>query len=138
MSERGLESLQVWRKAQNVAVLVCRDIVTGFPEDEKWSLSSQLRRSVQSIPANIAEGFGRYYFQEGIRYSYIARGSIDETYSHLNLAHRLGYIYKDQFESVKTQLQEVRKMLNGYIRFLKERKRGISEPGSGIGSEQSL
>ena len=138
MSERGLESLQVWRKAQNVAVLVCRDIVTGFPEDEKWSLSSQLRRSVQSIPANIAEGFGRYYFQEGIRYSYIARGSLDETYSHLNLAHRLGYINKDQFESVKTQLQEVRKMLNGYIRFLKESKRGISEPGSGIGSEQSL
>ena len=138
MSERGLESLQVWRKAQNVAVLVCRDIVTGFPEDEKWSLSSQLRRSVQSIPANIAEGFGRYYFQEGIRNSYIARGSLDETYSHLNLANRLGYINKDQFESVKTQLQEVRKMLNGYIRFLKESKRGISELGAGIGSEQSL
>ena len=101
MSERGLESLQVWRKAQNVAVLVCRDIVTGFPEDEKWSLSSQLRRSVQSIPANIAEGFGRYYFQEGVRYSYIARGSLDETYSHLNLAHRLGYINKDQFKVSK-------------------------------------
>ncbi len=71
-------------------------------------------------------------------YSYIARGSLDETYSHLNLTHRLGYISKDQFESVKIQLQEVRRMLTGYIRFLKESKRGISEPGSGIGLEQSL
>ncbi len=137
MTEKGLESLQVWQKTQYVAVLVCRDIVTSFPEDEKWSLSSQLRRSVQSIPANIAEGFGRYYFQEGVRYCYIARGSLDETYSHINMARSLGYISKDQFAGLKTQLQEVRRMLNGYIRFLKESKRGISEPGSGIGLEQN-
>lgn len=137
MTEKGLESLQVWQKACSIAVLVCRDIVTRFPDDEKWSLSSQMRRSVQSIPANIAEGFGRYYFQEGIRYSYIARGSLDETYSHLNLAHSPGYISAEQYAGVKTQLQEVRRMLNGYIRFLKESKRGINEPGSGLGLEQS-
>ena len=133
MTEKGLENLQIWQKAQRIAALICRHIVTSFPDDEKWSLSSQMRRSVQSIPANIAEGFGRYSFQEGIRYSYIARGSLDETYSHLNLAHSLGYINEDQYASVKTQLQEVRRMLNGYIRFLKESKRGKNEPGSGVG-----
>lgn len=116
MTEKGLESLQIWQKAQNVAVLVCIDIVTSFPEHEKWSLSTQMRRSVQSIPANIAEGFGRYYFQEGVGFSYIARGFLDETYSHLKLAFDLGYICDDQYTYVKTQLQEVRMMLNGYIR----------------------
>ncbi len=60
--------------------------------EEKWGLSQQIRRSAQSIPANIAEGYGRYYYQETIRFCYIARGSLEETLSHLVLAHELGYI----------------------------------------------
>ena len=72
--DKGLETLQVWQKEMAFAVNVCRQILPKLPTQEKWSLTDQLRRSVQSIPTNIAEGYGRYYYQESIRYCYIARG----------------------------------------------------------------
>ncbi len=72
---KGLEGLQVWQKALDFAVMICKNQLPSFPSEEKYALIDQLRRAVQSIPSNIAEGFGRYYFQEGIRFCYIARGS---------------------------------------------------------------
>jgi len=53
---------------------------------------------VQSIPANIAEGYGRYYYQDNVRFCYIARGSLEETLSHLVLAHELNYISTNTYE----------------------------------------
>jgi len=66
--DRGLETLQVWQRAMAFAVKVCRQVLPSLPSQEKWSLVNQLRRSVQSIPANIAEGYGRFYYQESIRF----------------------------------------------------------------------
>ncbi len=76
--EKGLETLQVWQKSLAFSVGVCKNILPLIPAQEKWSLIDQLRRSVQSIPANIAEGYGRFYFQEGVRFCYVARGSLEE------------------------------------------------------------
>lgn len=90
--DKGLETLQVWQKAIALAVQVCKQVLPLLPVQEKWSLADQLRRSVQSIPANIAEGYGRYYYQDSIRFCYIARGSLEETFSHLTLARELGYL----------------------------------------------
>ena len=56
VENQGLESLDVWEKSVDFAVDVCQIVIPLFPDEEKWALSSQLRRSVQSIPANIAEG----------------------------------------------------------------------------------
>ncbi len=81
-AEKGLESLQVWQKAMALAVAICKDFLPLIPSEEKYVLKDQLRRSIQSIPANIAEGFGRYYYQEGVRFCYIARGSLTESKSH--------------------------------------------------------
>lgn len=81
MSISGLEKLDVWRKAQSFAVHIHQEILPKLPKDEKWSLTQQIRRSSQSIPANIAEGHGRYYFQENVRFCYIARGSLEEVLS---------------------------------------------------------
>ena len=92
MNGKGLEGLRVWQKARGLTVLVCKELLLMFPVEEKFALSQQLRRSVQSIPANIAEAHGRYHYQDAIRFCYIARGSLDETLSHLILAHDLGYI----------------------------------------------
>jgi len=89
--DKGLETLQVWQKSLAFAVEVCKTILPQLPVQEKWSLADQLRRSVQSIPANIAEGYGRFYFQESVRFCYIARGSLEETFSHLTFAHNLSY-----------------------------------------------
>ncbi|HEY48076.1 MAG TPA: four helix bundle protein [Anaerolineae bacterium] len=130
MGTRGLDSLEVWQVARKLAVFVCSDVLPKLPPEEKWSLITQLRRSVQSIPANIAEGFGRYYFQEGVRFCYIARGSLDETYSQLCIARDLGYIDDEIFVQVIAKTNELRRLLNGYIAFLKRSKRGSDEPGA--------
>lgn len=128
--DKGLDSLNLWKMAVVFAVKVCEQILPLFPADEKWVLSIQLRRAVQSIPANIAEGFGRHYYQEGVRFCYIARGSLEETYSHLVLARQLGYLPEDYFKTLINEINTLRRMLSGYINFLKTSKRGATEPGS--------
>ena len=119
---QGLESLDVWQKSVDFAVAICQNVLPLFPDEEKWALSSQLRRSVQSAPANIAEGYGRYNFQESIRFCYIARGSMAETKTHLIIAHRLSYIDNDLTQIYLSQLNELGKMLHGYIAHLRKMK----------------
>jgi four helix bundle protein len=130
--DKGLETLQIWQRSLGFAKLVCIEILPLLPSQEKWALVEQLRRSVQSIPANIAEGYGRYYFQESVRFCYIARGSLEETFSQLALAYKLKYLPDDIYNSLIAEIQELRRVLNGYISFLKESKRGASEPGANL------
>ena len=72
MSISGLEKLDVWCKAHDMAVRIHKEIRPLLPPEEKYALSQQLRRASQSIPANIAEGHGRFYFQDNVRFCYIA------------------------------------------------------------------
>jgi len=123
-NKMGLESLDVWQKSMQFAVDVCRDLLRQFPVEEKFSLSQQMRRAVQSIPLNIAEGYGRFYYQEGIRFCYIARGSVEEVYSQLQLAYKLGYINEQIYNHYNVQIKEIRKQINGYISYLRRSKRG--------------
>lgn len=125
----GLDALVLWQKAIAFTTYICQQVIPAFPEQEKWALAAQIRRSAQSIPANIAEGHGRYYYQEGIRYCYIARGSLEETTSHLILAHNLGYIDPKSYQHLRDNIQELERLINGYISYLKQSKRGASEPG---------
>ncbi len=128
--EKGLETLQIWQRALDFATKVCREITPTFPKEEKWALINQTRRSAQSVPANIAEGYGRFYYQENVRFCYISRGSLEETFSHLTLAKRLGYLPDPIYNKINADIQELRRMLNGYIAFLKRSKRGANEPGA--------
>jgi len=124
---QGLETLQVWQRAVDFAVEICQDLVPCLPPDEKWALASQLRRAAQSIPANIAEGYGRYTYQGTIRFCYIARGSIAETKTHMIVAYRLGYIEESIHRRYLNQLDELAKMLHGYIGHLRKQKSHIKE-----------
>ena len=119
---QGLETLAVWQKAVDYAVDVCQNVIPHFPPEEKWALASQLRRSVQSIPANVAEGYGRYNFQETIHFCYIARGSMAETKTHLVIAYRMGYIDESIYQKYLEQLIELGKMTHGYITHLRNQK----------------
>jgi four helix bundle protein len=112
--------------------MVCKEILPQLPTDEKWALASQLRRSVQSVPANIAEGYGRFYFQEGVRFCYIARGSLEESFSHITLAHQLEYLSDAVYDPLTAEIRELRRMLNGYIAFLRTSKRGATEIGANL------
>jgi four helix bundle protein len=129
MKKRGLEGLTCWEESKELAVFVCKHVPPGFPLEEKWALASQLRRSIQSISANIAEAHGRYYYQEGVRFGYIARGSLDESYSHIRIAFELGYLNKEQFNGLCGRIRKIRKLLNGYVNYLKRSRRGENEPG---------
>jgi four helix bundle protein len=132
VDEKGLETLQVWQLAINFSTMICLEIIPGFPVQEKWALVDQLRRSAQSVPANIAEGYGRYYYQDSVRFCYIARGSLEEVFSHITLAHRLGYLKDETYSKLNDKVHDLRRMLNGYINFLKKSKRGANEPGANL------
>ena len=125
--KKGIETLEVWRRSMDFAVRVCKEALPLLPEEEKWALNSQIRRAVQSVPANIAEGYGRYSYQEGVRFGYIARGSLEEVYSQLTLAYELGYLDKDKYDTLIAELKNVSRLLNGYLTYLKKRKLEIHE-----------
>jgi four helix bundle protein len=127
---QGLETLEAWKRAKNFAVKVCKEVLPLLPIEEKWGLSQQIRKAVQSVPANIAEGHGRFYFQETIRFCYIARGSLSEAYTHLTLAFELGYIPQKAYIELRKQVEELIRIINGYIAYLKRAKIGANEPGA--------
>lgn len=130
MSLEGLERLDVWRKAKGFAVKVYSEGLLHLPPEEKWGMGQQLRRAVQSISANIAEGHGRYYYQENVRFCYIVRGSLEETISLLALAYELDYLPEGLFKSFVEESEDLSKLINGYIAYLKRTKQGAQEPGA--------
>ncbi len=123
MSEnKGLEQLMVWRRALDLGVIICREVIPCLPSVERYALCEQLRRSCQSVPANIAEAHGRYHYTDVIRFLYIARGSLDETLSHLTLAYELDYLVEDTYRKVYNMVKDTSRMLNGYIRYQAQRR----------------
>jgi four helix bundle protein len=128
MSVSGLEKLDVWRKARDFAVRIHKEVLPLLPIEEKWALNQQLRRSSQSIPANIAEGHGRFYFQDNVRFCYIARGSLEETLSHIVYAYKVNYLTEAIYKSLAVDGENLNRLINGYIGFLKKSKQGANEP----------
>ena len=93
----------------------------GYPADEKYGLSSQMRRASVSVPSNIAEGYGRKATKQYINHLYILYGSICEIETQLLLSRDLHYLKEDTFSEINSRLLEVERMLKGLINFL-ERK----------------
>lgn len=129
MSIQGLKRLQVWVRAKDFAVKVYKQVLSLLPPEEKWNLNQQIRRSSTSVSANIAEGYGRFYYQDNVRFCYNARGSLEETISHLVFCLEAGYIPESLYKELESEVEEIEKMLNGYIAFLKKSKQGENEPG---------
>ena len=130
MSVEGLKRLKIWVRSKDFAINIYRRVLLLLPAEEKWNLNQQLRRSSLSISANIAEGYGRFYYQENVRFCYVARGSLEETLSHLTFALEMNYISSELYSEFETEGEEIDKMLNGYIGFLKKSKQGANEPGA--------
>lgn len=129
MSVQGLKRLKVWVRAKDFAIKIYEQILPLLPPEEKWNLAQQLRRSSLSVSANIAEGYGRFYYQENVRFCYLARGSLEETLSHLVFAFETKQIPVALYQEFESEGEEIDKMLNGYIAFLKKSKQGANEPG---------
>ena len=110
--------LIVWQKAMELVVHVY-DKSQTFPKAETYGLTSQMRRSVCSVPANIAEGQGRRLHGEFLNFLGNARGSLWELDTQLEIAFRLNYLSSEEHVALVAQLSEVGKLLNGLIRSLK-------------------
>ena len=104
------KELKVWAEAHELTIAVYR-LTRGFPREEIYGLTSQVRRSAASIGANIAEGCGRRSDGELSRFLQIARGSASETEYHLLLAKDLGFLSADEYRSVESRTLEVQRML---------------------------
>jgi four helix bundle protein len=104
--------LIAWQKAMDLALQVS-GIAVGLPDRERFVLSEQLRRAVVSIPANIAEGQGRWSSREFVHHLSIAHGSLREVETHLLRASRLGYLNASGLESVLALASEVGRLING-------------------------
>jgi four helix bundle protein len=130
MSVEGLSRLKVWMRAKDFALLIYKKVRPSLPSEEKWNVGQQLRRASLSISANIAEGYGRFYYQENVRFCYTARGSLEEVPSHLTFAHEMRFVSDEFYKELASEGDEIDKMLNGYISFLKKSKQGSHEPGA--------
>jgi len=121
-SVQRFEDLIVWQKAHRL-MLDTYKFSELLPKEERYGRCHQVRRSVSSTPSNIAEGFGRYHFQENIQFSRQARGSLEETVNHIIAARDLNQAPEDICNGLLKQCDEVRILLNSYIKSLKESKR---------------
>jgi len=108
----GFRDLIVWQKAMLFAEHVYR-VQRRFPAEERYALCDQLRRAVVSIPSNIAEGRGRGTAKDFVNFLRMAKGSVNEVLTQLDLAVRFGYLAS--METLETEAEEILKMLNVMI-----------------------
>ncbi|MCA1785355.1 MAG: four helix bundle protein [Desulfobacteraceae bacterium] len=118
---KDFNKLKVWEKAHHFTLQVYK-ITKDFPSDERFGLTGQLRRSAASVPTNIAEGCGRDSERDLARFMSIAAGSASEVEYQLLLACDLNYIQYETYEELHQQINELKKMLNSFIKKLKAAK----------------
>lgn len=116
--------LVVWQKAMDLAVQ-CYSATQSFPTDERFGLTSQIRRSAAAIPANIAEGHGRETAGAFVQHLRIAQGSLKELETHLQLSRRLAFLDLSVCDSRLNECDEIGRMLRGLIRSLQKK---VGEP----------
>lgn len=123
MSEiKSYKDLLIWEKGIEIVALTYK-IVSSFPKDELYALSSQIKRSSISIPSNIAEGYGRQSTQNYIQFIKIARGSLCELETQLLVAKKLDFIQDEKlFSELTNQITEESKMINSFLNKLEKSK----------------
>ena len=127
MTVMNLDKLEVWVRAKDFAVAIYKEAVPHLPASERYNLVDQLKRAASGVPANIAEGHGRYHFLDNVRFCYIACGSLTEVQSHMALAYELGYLPDEIYKRMTVHAESIGKQLNNYISYLKRSKQGEKE-----------
>ncbi len=115
---RDFKTLIVWQKAHKLTLAVYA-ATKDFPREELYGLTSQTRRACVSIPANIAEGCGKSGDADFARFLQIAMGSASELEYHLLLAHDLEFLQDAVYQRLESDLVEIKRMLNAFIRKLR-------------------
>ena len=115
---RDHTKLRAFELADEVALLIYH-VTAGFPKEEQYGLTSQMRRAAVSVPSNIVEGCARDSQADYLRFLYIAFGSLRELHYQLSLSKRLGFFDSKQVPLVEKKVIETEKVLNGLIRSLR-------------------
>ena len=118
---KSYKDLIAWQKGIDLVTAVYK-ILEKFPKEEKFGLISQISRSCTSIPANIAEGWGRDSDQNFIYYLKIAKGSLYELETHLIISKNINYIAEKTLKDLQIKIEEISKIINGLIKSIQNQK----------------
>jgi len=122
-SYQTFEDLEVYQVARGFRKAMYR-VAKRLPSEEKFGLTSQIRRAAVSLTNNIAEGHGRFHFLEQIKFMLHSHGSLEELLDDLNVCQDEMYLPVEEIGSLREEGWRVHKLLNGYIRFLRKRASG--------------
>src|SRR5437660_182268 len=118
---RTFEDLDVYQEAREFRKKMYA-VTRRLPDFEKYDLGSQTRRAAVSLTNNIAEGHGRYHFADQVRFFLGSRGSLQELVDDLNVCADEKYLDTDAVEALKNEAQRCLGLINGYLRYLRDRK----------------
>ena len=117
----GFENLELWKKVREFKNEVSKE-ARKWPSEEKFKLTDQVIRSSRSINALLSEGHGRFTFADQLHFCIQARGSLSETVNHLIDAFDEKYISEGTLNYYKTKANEIERLLNGYITYLRGKR----------------
>lgn len=121
---KSFEDLDVWQICRELRVKLTT-IARDLPAEEKFRLTDQIIRAARSVTNNIAEGYGRYHFQENIQFCRQSRGSLYELIDHLTICVEENYLSSDHLDKLKSDCVRAIKLINGFIRFLQKQKKTV-------------
>lgn len=116
---KDFTTLDAWIKCRQVKIFFYNKILPLLPKEEKYNLDIQIRKASVSITSNIAEGYGRFHYQEGIQFYRISRGSLYELKDHLISCYDFAYISSELKLEGEELIEAAKKILNGFINFVK-------------------
>jgi four helix bundle protein len=119
--KRDFTSLEAWIKCREVKLFFYKKVLSKLPKEEKFNLDIQIRKASVSTTSNISEGYGRYHYQEGIRFYRISRGSLYELKDHLISCYDLGYIEITLKQEGEVIIESAKITLNGFINYVKSK-----------------
>lgn len=131
---RSFEDLECWKACREVRLYI-QGIIKKFPEEERFALTDGMRRASYSITENIAEGYGRYHFQENIQFCRQSRGSLYEIKDQLISAYDSRYISNEELLKGRELIKKAMALLNGYINYLNKAKSRNQKPDENITGE---
>ncbi|MCI0476437.1 MAG: four helix bundle protein [Anaerolineales bacterium] len=134
--KRGFEDLECFKLALDV-VVNAHAFARTLPPEEKYDLAMQIRRAAKSVTANIAEGYGRYHYLDGLKFYSNARGSLNEVLGHLVNAKVLNYCEQEYFDTFYMLIRRTEKALNGFMNYVRQQKAGEDASGSRTLREES-
>jgi four helix bundle protein len=136
MARNSYRDLLVWQRAMDLVVSVYR-ATRVLPDEERYGLQSQARRAAVSVPSNVAEGQGRFHVKEFLQSLGVARSSLQELQTQIEVMNRLDYLDRREATVLAAAGEEVARLLGGLIQALRKRSSGVATGNSKLPTRNS-